>query len=168
MAQGHAEQAPAQQGGCEGGKCSIPMNVDINQYMEEQRQQQQFQAQQTAAEIKAKFDAVMAEVTMKKHRYALSVMTEFTTMCSCLQDSVQIYQSMFVETARATNMTDIIDLEEEARKLPYQATSLKEAKERIFGGMLNALCQSLGQYMQFAQNVETRIGELQAAAAQGK
>merc|ERR1712154_255740 len=125
-------KVPVGNGGCTGGACQVPAGVDIQTYMEQQKQAQQFEQQQMAEKIKAKFDAVMAEVTMKKRRYALSVMTEFTTMCSCLQDSVQIYQSMFVETARATNMTDIVDLEEEARKLPYQATSLKEAKERIF------------------------------------
>jgi len=154
---GHAAPAPAQGGNCANGNCQVPANVDISAYMAEQQQAQQFEAQQTAAAIKAKFDAVMLEVTMKKHRYALSVMTEFTTMCSCLQSSVQIYQSMFVETAKAANMTDVVDLEVEAAKLPYEASSLKEAKERIFGGMLNSICTALGNYMTFAQQVESQI-----------
>merc|ERR1711879_73312 len=124
-----------------------------NQYMQEQRQQQQFQAQQTAA--------VMMEVTMKKHRYALSVMTEFTSMCACLDSSINIYQDMFVATARQLNMTDVVDMEAERQKLPYEATSLKEAKERIFGGMLGKLCEALGNYMTFAGQVETALTNLQ-------
>merc|ERR1712021_97374 len=158
---GHAAPAPAQGGNCANGNCQVPANVDISAYMAEQQQAQQFEAQQTAAAIKAKFDAVMLEVTMKKHRYALSVMTEFTTMCSCLQSSVQIYQSMFVETARAANMTDVIDMEAEAQKMPYEATSMKEAKERIFGGMLYSICTALGTYMEFAQQVEAAITNIQ-------
>jgi len=159
MSQGGGHQAQAS-GGCSGGNCALPANVDIGDYMQQQQAAQQFEAQQTAAQIKAKFDAVMVEVTMKKHRYALSVMTEFTTMCSCLQSSIQIYQSMFVETARAANMTDIVDMEAEAAKMPYEATSLKEAKERIFGGMLNSICTALGTYMTFASQVEAQLAVL--------
>merc|ERR1712156_23314 len=110
--------------------------------------------QQMAEKIKAQFEGVMAEVTMKKHRYAMGVMTEFTTMCACLKESYTIYQSMFVETARAANMTDVIDLDQEAQKMPYEAASLKEAKERIFGGMLYSICGALGTYMDFATQVE--------------
>jgi len=143
--------------GCEGGACKVPAGVDIAAYMEQQKQAQQFEQQQMAEKIKAQFEGVMAEVTMKKHRYAMSVMTEFTTMCACLKESYTIYQSMFVETARAANMTDVIDLDQEAQKMPYEAASLKEAKERIFGGMLYSICGALGTYMDFATQVENNI-----------
>merc|ERR1712154_463025 len=93
--------------------------------------------------IKAQFESVMKAVTMRKHRYALSVMTEFTTMCACLKESYTIYQSMFVENAKTFNMTDIVDLDEMAQKKPYEASSAKEARELIFSGMLYALCNSL-------------------------
>merc|ERR1712223_1523463 len=87
--------------GCEGGACKVPAGVDIAAYMEQQKQAQQFEQQQMAEKIKAQFEGVMAEVTMKKHRSAMSA-----------------------------NMTDVIDLDQEAQKMPYEAASLKEAKER--------------------------------------
>merc|ERR1712172_138502 len=133
--------------GCEGGACKVPAGVDIAAYMEQQEQAQQFEQQQMAEKIKAQFEGVMAEVTMKTHRYAMSVMTEFTTMCACLKESYTIYQSMFVETARAANMTDVIDLDQ-------------EAQERIFGGMLYSICGALGTYMDFATQVENNINLL--------
>merc|ERR1711963_442666 len=131
-------KVPVGNGGCTGGACQVPAGVDIQTYMEQQKQAQQFEQQQMAEKIKAQFEAVMAEVTMKKHRYAM-------------------YQSMFVETARAANMTDVIDLDQEAQKMPYEAASLKEAKERIFGGMLYSICTALGTYMEFATQVENNI-----------
>jgi len=164
-------KVPVGNGGCTGGACQVPAGVDIQTYMEQQKQAQQFEQQQMAEKIKAQFEAVMAEVTMKKHRYAMSVMTEFTTMCACLKESYTIYQSMFVETARAANMTDVIDLDQEAQKMPYEAASLKEAKERIFGGMLYSICTALGTYMDFATQVENNINLLQpnpVTAAPGK
>jgi len=160
MMENMAAPAPAA-GNCANGNCQLPANVDVNSYIEQQKEAQKFEQQQMSAQIKAKFDAVMVEVTMKKHRYALSVMTEFTSMCACMQSSYDIYQSMFVESARIANMTDIIDMEVESQKMPYEATSMKEAKERIFGGMLYSICTALGTYMEFAQQVEQAITNLQ-------
>merc|ERR1712110_1189753 len=57
--------------GCENGACKVPAGVDIGAYMEQQKQAQQFEQQQMAEKIKAQFEGVMAEVTMKKHRYAM-------------------------------------------------------------------------------------------------
>ena len=57
-------------------------------------------------------------------------------------------------------MTDVIDLDQEAQKMPYEAASLKEAKERIFGGMLYSICGALGTYMDFATQVENNINLL--------
>jgi len=149
-----------QSGGCKDGKCQIPANVDITAYMEQQKNEQKYEQEQMAAKIKAQFESVMAEVTMKKHRYAMGVMTEFTSMCACLKESYTIYQSMFVQNARAANMTDVIDLDVDAAKKPYEADSLKEAKERIFGGMLNSICTALGNYMTFAEQVENQLSLL--------
>merc|ERR1712066_188731 len=155
--QQHQQQPP---GGCNpgtGSGCQVPNGVDITAYMQQQKEQQQYESQQMAEKIKAQFESVMKAVTMRKHRYALSVMTEFTTMCACLKESYTIYQSMFVENAKTFNMTDIVDLDEMANKKPYEASSAKEARELIFGGMLYALCNSLGEYMNFAQQVENNI-----------
>jgi len=146
-----------QAGGCRDGKCNIPAGVDIDAYMEQQKREQKFEQEQMAAKIKAQFESVMAEVTMKKHRYAMGIMTEFTSMCACLKSSYDTYQSMFVQNARAANMTDIVDLDDYMNKLPYQAATLKEAKERIFAGMLNSMCTSLGNFMDFAEQVEQQL-----------
>jgi len=147
-------------GGCNpatGGGCVIPQGVDVGAYLQQQKEHQQYESQQMAERIKAQFESVMKQVTMKKHRYAMSVMTEFTSMCACAQQSFTIYQTMFVENAKATNMTDVMDLNDWARKMPYEAASAKEARELIFGGMLNALCTALGEFMNFAQQVENNI-----------
>merc|ERR1712141_154025 len=154
------QQMPQQQGGCNpnnGAGCQVPNGVDLTAYMQQQKEQQQYESQQMAEKIKAQFEGVMKAVTMRKHRYALSVMTEMTTMCACLKESYTIYQSMFVEKAKNLNMTDIVDLNDMTNKKPYEASSAKEARELIFGGMLNALCVSLGEFMTFAQNVENNI-----------
>merc|ERR1712032_496130 len=113
-------------------------------------------------------ESVMAEVTMKKHRYAMGVMTEFTSMCACLKESYDTYQSMFVQNARAANMTDIVDLDVYMNKLPYQAASLKEAKEIIFGGMLNSMCTSLGTFMDFAEQVSNNSRSLTPTTRESK
>jgi len=151
------QHQPAQTGGCASGNCQIPQGVDLGQYMQQQKEQQQYEQQQMAEKIKAQFESVMKQVTARKHRYAMSVMTEFTSMCSCLKESYTIYQSMFVENAKRANMTDIVDLDEMAAKKPYEAASAKEARELIFSGMLYQLCTSLGEFMNFAQQVENNI-----------
>jgi len=153
-----------QGGGCNpatGGGCVIPQGVDVGAYLQQQKEHQQYESQQMAEKIKAQFESVMKQVTMKKHRYALSVMTEFTSMCACARESFTIYQSMFVETAKATNMTDVMDLNDWVNKRPYEAGSAKEARELIFGGMLNALCTALGDFMSFAQAVENALPEFE-------
>merc|ERR1711963_162319 len=85
-----------------------------------------------AAQIKAQFESVMKEVTMKKHKYAMGVMTEFASMCECLGSSTATYQTMFVENAKTLNMTDIMDLNQWNAVKPYESKTLKEAKERLF------------------------------------
>merc|ERR1719210_953655 len=80
---------PQPSGGCKDGNCQVPMGVDVGEYLEQQKK---------AAQIKAQFESVMKEVTMKKHKYAMGVMTEFASMCECLGSST--YQTMFVENAK--------------------------------------------------------------------
>merc|ERR1719461_2186730 len=139
---------PQPSGGCKDGNCQVPMGVDVGEYLKQQKEQQKFEQQKMAAQIKAQFESVMKEVTMKKHKYAMGVMTEFASMCECLGSSTATYQTMFVENAKTLNMTDIMDLNQWNAVKPY------EAKERLFAGMLESICKALGDYMTFASSVE--------------
>merc|ERR1712154_542869 len=155
------QQQPAPSGGCKDGNCQVPMGVDVGAYLAQQKEAQKFEQQKMAAQIKAQFDSVMKEVTMKKHKYAMGVMTEFTSMCQCLESGATTYQAMFVESAKALNMTDIMDLEVWSQVKPYEAKSLKEAKERLFAGMLESICGALKKYMDFSALVEDQLKQLQ-------
>lgn len=144
--------------GCDqntGVGCGLPAGIDMGAYLQSQMDQQYAQTQEMANKIKAQFEAVMQEVVMKKKRYAMSVMTEFTSMCACLGESLNIYQAIFVQGARAMNMTDVVDVNTDIK--PYDAKTAKEARELIFGGMLLNMCTSLGEFMQFAESVEDNI-----------
>jgi len=157
MKQNQTQQAPQPQtGGCANGQCSIPSGVDVATYMEQQKQQQQYQQQQMSAKIKAQFDKVISEVKEKKQRYAMGVMTEITSMCGCLQQQLTVYQTMFVSNAVNLNLTDSLDVNQ-GNKQPFQATSLKEARELVFSGLLRELCEKLGVFMTFAEQVENQI-----------
>merc|ERR1711872_422663 len=138
------------------GGCQIPTGIDLGDYLHQQQQQQQYENQQMAEKVKAQFEQVMKEVSMKKHRYA---MTEFTSLCACASESYNIYQTMFVENAKNLNLTDIVDLDAQ-NSLPYQAKNIKEARELIFGGMFYALCTSVGTFMNFVQQVENILAVL--------
>merc|ERR1711894_747680 len=94
---------PAPSGGCKDGNCQVPMGVDVGAYLEQQKEAQKFEQQKMAAQIKAQFDSVMKEVTMKKHKYAMGDMNQWS--------AVQ----------------------------PYDSKTLKEAKERLFAGMLRSI-----------------------------
>lgn len=155
---GHQQQG----GGCNPatGGCTIPQGVDVGEYLKQQMEQQQFETQKMAEKMKAQFEAIMYNVTMRKHRYAMSVMTEFTSMCACARESYNIYQTMFIESAKALNLTDVVDMNK-VTDLPYQAKNAKQARELIFAGMVNALCTSLGNYMAFATEVENNIPQFQ-------
>lgn len=155
---GGNQQGGGQGGGCDPAKggCQVPQGIDVGEYLKQQQEAQAYETQQMTEKMKAQFEKVMQEVTMKKHRYALSVMTEYTSMCACADQAINIYQTMFVETAKASNMTDVVDLTQ-ISMLPYEAKSAKEARELIFAGMVKALCTSLGQFMAFAQEVENNI-----------
>jgi len=148
---------PAANGGA--GGCQIPQGVDVGEYLKQQMEAQQFETQKMAEKMKAQFEGIMANVTIRKHRYAMSVMTEFTSMCACARESMNIYQTLFVESAKALGMTDVVDMS--VNILPYEAKSSKQARELIFAGMLNTLCTSLGNFMTFAQEVENNIPTFQ-------
>jgi len=154
---------PAPSGGCKDGNCQVPMGVDVGEYLKQQKEQQKFEQQKMAAQIKAQFESVMKEVTMKKHKYAMGVMTEFASMCECLGSSTATYQTMFVENAKTLNMTDVMDLNQWNAVKPYESKTLKEAKERLFAGMLESICKSLGEYMTFASSVEQVLATLTPA-----
>jgi len=154
---------PAVSGGCASGNCQVPAGVDVGAYLQQQKQQQTFQQQQMAAKIKAQFDSIMAKVTERKHRYAMGVMTEFATMCGCMDQGLTTYQNMFVNNAKVLNMTDVYDWDAKLNMKPYEATSLKDAKEIVFGSLVKVLCEKLGNYMQFSEQVEQQITLLQQA-----
>ncbi|KAK3705499.1 hypothetical protein RRG08_041374 [Elysia crispata] len=154
MQQGHG--CNLQQGGA---GCALPTGVDMAAYLQQQAEQQQYETQQMAEKIKAQFEQVMKDATMKKHRYAMSVMTEFTSMCACASQSLTIYQSMFVENAKALNLTDVADMDD--NRMPYEAKSAKEARELIFGGILRNMCTALGEYMNFVKSVEDNLQVLE-------
>lgn len=128
----------------------------MGDYLQQQMQQQQYETKEMAEKIRAQFESVMKEVTMRKHQYAMNVMTEFTSLCACTESSLQIYQTMFVENAKALNLTNFVDYADK-NYMPYQAKNLKEARELIFSGMFYSLCTAVGQFMEFAQQVENSI-----------
>ncbi|GFO16177.1 hypothetical protein PoB_004268200 [Plakobranchus ocellatus] len=142
--------------GSGGAGCQLPQGMDMSAYLQQQAEQQQYETQQMAEKIKAQFEQVMRDATMRKHRYAMSVMTEFTSMCACAEQAFTIYQSMFVENARTLNLTDVVDLSTMNMR-PYEAKSAREARELIFAGVLRALCTSLGEYFNFVQSVEDNL-----------
>merc|ERR1711963_87085 len=139
---------PQPSGGCKDGNCQVPMGVDVGEYLKQQKEQQKFEQQKMAAQIKAQFE---------------SVMTEFASMCECLGSSTATYQTMFVENAETLNMTDIMDLNQWNAVKPYESKTLKEAKERLFAGMLESICKALGDYMTFASSVEQVLATLTPA-----
>merc|ERR1711963_325229 len=141
---------PQPSGGCKDGNCQVPMGVDVGEYLK----QQKFEQQKMAAQIKAQFESVMKEGTMKKHKYS---------MCECLGSSTATYQTMFVENAKTLNVTDIMDLNQWNAVKPYESKTLKEAKERLFAGMLESICKALGDYMTFASSVEQVLATLTPA-----
>merc|ERR1711860_69504 len=161
-------QQPAVTGGCASGNCQVPAGVDVGAYLQRQKQQQSFQQQQMAAKIKAQFDSIMSKVTERKHRYAMGVMTEFATMCGCMETGLQTYQTMFVQNAKALNMTDVYDWNAKLTMKPYEAATLKDAKETMFGSLVKALCEKIGTYMTFAEQVEQQIAILNQRPAVGK
>jgi len=148
-------------GDCKDGRCAIPEGVDVGNYIQTQKEEMKFKQERLNADIKAQFETVMSEVREKKHKYAMGIMTEYTAMCACLEDSSNIYDAVFVPSAAAANMTDVIALPL-PNEMPYEADSLKEAKSRIFAGLLRSTCAALKTYMTFAEQVEQQLQILQS------
>merc|ERR1712154_1513 len=86
--------------------CPMPM-MDTAEYLEQQMQAQQYETQQMAEKVKAQFQAMVYEATMKKYRYVMSLVTEYIAFCQCAASSPRTYNTVFVDSARRLNMTDI-------------------------------------------------------------
>jgi len=138
--------------------CEIPMqNVDnMEEYLEQQMQQQQYETQQMAEQVKAQFEAMVAEVNMKKHRYVMSLVTEYVSFCTCAGSDQAITQALFVDNAKKLNITDGIEIWDSNRQ-PYEAKNEEDARALIFGGLVKTMCESASAYMTFAQQVQNRI-----------
>jgi len=148
------------EGDCKNGKCAIPQGVDVGAYIQSQKDEMRYKEEKLNADIKAQFESVMAEVNAKKHKYAMGIMTEYTAMCACLDESNSVYDSVFIPSAAARNMTDTINMPLPS-ELPYEADSLKEAKSRIFAGLVRSTCNSLKSYLNFAETVDQQLTILQ-------
>jgi len=146
-------------GDCKDGRCSIPQGVDVGSYIQSQKDEMKYKQEKMNADIKAQFESVMAEVTMKRHKYAMGIMTEYAAMCSCIDESNSLYDSQFLPGGAAANLTDVIAMPLPSA-LPYDANTLKEAKLRIFAGLLRSSCNYLKTYMSFANQVEGQIAVL--------
>ncbi|XP_076451250.1 uncharacterized protein LOC143287192 [Babylonia areolata] len=145
--------------GCNQGTegCAIPdMGVEnMEEYLEQQMEQQQYETQAMADRIKAQFEGLVKNVSAKKTRFAMSIVTEFISMCECGRSSNAIYSSVFLESAKSLNLTDTMDMTDD--RLPYQAKSEKEARELVFMGLIKAICEAAGTYLTFADQVNQRI-----------
>jgi len=158
--------------GCNQGQvagCEIPMGntvENVEEYLEQQMQQQQYETKQMAEKVKAQFQAMVYEAMMKKYRYVMSLITEFIGFCQCADVGTQTYQAVFVENARRLNLTDGIDVWDSTKtKRPYEAKTEEEARELIFGELVKTMCESGGQFLTFAGQVQARIPAFVAANA---
>jgi len=136
--------------------CEIPMGADnIQEYLEQQMEQQQYETQQMAERIKAQFEDMVKEVTVKKHRYVMSMVAEFVSFCECARSSTIIYSS-YLDTARSLNLTEGIEIWD-ANRQPFQAVNEEDARALIFGGLVKTMCETAGTYNAFAEQVIARI-----------
>jgi len=145
--------------------CEIPDmgNVNMEEYLEQQMQQQQYETQAMAERIRAQFEGMVKNVTMKKQRYAMTLVTEYVAFCTCGSSTNQVYNNLFIQNARNLNLTDSIEMTDSS-KMPYQATNEEEARMLIFGGLVKAMCESASTFLAFADQVNQRI----PAYTQGK
>jgi len=154
---------PMGNGGCQQDQngmmpagCEIPMGADnIQEYLEQQMEQQQYETQQMAERIKAQFEEMVKDVTMKKHRYVMSMVAEFVSFCECSRSSQIIYSS-YLDTARNLNLTEGIEIWD-ANRQPFQAVNEEDARALIFGGLVKTMCETAGTYNAFAEQVMARI-----------
>lgn len=157
------QMVPMGSGGCQHDQngqmpagCEIPMGSDnIQEYLEQQMQQQQYETQQMAERIRAQFEEMVKDVTMKKHRYVMSMVAEYVSFCECARSSTIIY-STYLDTARSLNLTDGIEIWD-ANRQPYQAKDEEDARALIFGGLVKTMCEAAGEFNVFAEQVIARI-----------
>jgi len=152
-------------GSMEGCAIPQPSMENMGEYLEQQMQQQQYETQAMSEKIKAQFEGMVEKVTMRKHRYVMSLVTEFVSFCECARSSGEIYNALFVQSARALNLTDMVEVYDNSR-MPYQAKSEEEARMLVFGGLVTKMCESAGTFLTFADSVSQRITAIQAG--QGK
>nr|KAG5710094.1 hypothetical protein BaRGS_030170 [Batillaria attramentaria] len=133
---------------------------NMEEYLNQQMQQQQYETQQMADQIKAQFEAMVRDVTAKKHRFAMSLVAEFVSTCECARSSDLIYQALFIQQAQALNLTDGMDIWDSTRQ-PYEATNEEDARGLIFTGLFRTMCESAGAFLQFAEQVTNRIPAFQ-------
>jgi len=163
MMQPQQMMMPVGNGGCNeghGGGCEIPMPTveNVEEYLEKQMEQQQYETKQMAEKVKAEFQAMVYEAMMKKYRYVMSLITEFIGFCQCADVGTQTYQAVFVENARKLNLTDHIDIYDSTKmKRPYEAKDEEEARELIFGELVKTMCESGSNFITFASQVQNRI-----------
>lgn len=131
-------------------------NMDMEAYLEQQMQQQQFETQAMAERIRAQFEGLVKNVTMKKQRYAMTLVTEYVSFCECGSSATQVYNALFIQNARNLNLTDSIDMYDTSKQ-PYQAQNEEEARMLIFGGLVKAMCESATAFLTFADQVNQRI-----------
>ena len=53
---------------------------------------------------------MVKDVTAKKHRYVMSLVAEYVGLCECARSGTEIYQALFVEQAKALNITEGIEI----------------------------------------------------------
>jgi|ERR1711963_12005 len=160
---GCSESESSEEGGCE-----IPMGntiENVEEYLDQQMQQQQYATQQMAEKVKAQFQAMVQDAMMKKYRYVMSLVTEYISFCQCADVSTQTYNAVFVESARRLNMTDYIQVWD-ANRLPYQAKNEEDARALVFGNLVKTICTSGGQFLEAAARVTARVEQIRQA--QGK
>jgi hypothetical protein len=152
---------PMQQtGGCQmdpqTGGCVVPMGVDnVEEYMEQQMQAQQYETQQMAEQINAQFESLMRDVTQRKHRYVMSLVGDFVSACYCAESSAAV-GAAYLESARTLNLTEDTTTWDSNRE-PYQAVNAEDARGLIFMGLIRRMCEAAKTFNTFAQQVENRI-----------
>ena len=71
---------------------------------------------------------MVSDVTAKKHRYVMSLVTEYVSFCQCASSSFTIYQDLFVDQAKALNITEGIEVWDPNRQ-PYEVMPPSKKKK---------------------------------------
>merc|ERR1712087_847589 len=146
--------------------CPMPQ-IDTAEFLQQQMQNQMYETQQMAEKVKAQFQAMVYEATMKKYRYVMSLVTEYISFCQCADSSTRTYNTVFVDSARRLNMTDYIEVWDSSR-MPYEARNEEEARALVFGGLVDTMCRTGGAFLTFSEQVYALVPQYVAANAAGK